>query len=67
MKTVTLYTGLGGYLLFQKGESFLASVEKCGISDYKVIAPINCIEEYPTDDGFECYDVVDLNGVEVER
>lgn len=67
MKTVTLYTGRSGYLLFQIGQSFLASVERVGSDDYTVVAPVECIKDYQTDDDYECYDVVEMDGVTVER
>lgn len=66
MKTIKLYTGKAGMLLHRNDKPFIASVEKIDDDDYTVIAPIDSVEEFETDDEYECYDVINLDGVTVE-
>lgn len=66
MKTITLYTGRAGMLLHKNNSPFIASVEKINDDDYIVTAPIDSVKKFETDDDFECYDVIYLEGVTVE-
>jgi len=65
MSKVTLYTCNSGYQLFKAGKQFAASSEMQNEFDYVVKAPRKNLLEIDLEDGIDCYDVIDLNGVTV--
>ncbi|MBG9694195.1 hypothetical protein ABD91_26045 [Lysinibacillus sphaericus] len=66
VKTIELYTDKKGYELFLAGKSFIATSEQKE-DDYKVIAPIENVTEYPLEDELESYDIVNLTDVKVYK
>lgn len=65
MSKVTLYTCKNGYQLFKSGKQFAASEDMHSEFDYVVETPHENLLEIDLEDGLNCYDVIDLNGVSV--
>lgn len=65
-QNLTIYTGEPGYKLFLKGMPFVATENKT-TGDYKVITPLANLVKLPSVGKQISYDVVNLNGVIVEK
>lgn len=65
MEMITLYTCGSGYQLFKAGKDFAVSVEMQNEFDYVVEAPRENLLKIDFEDGIDCYDVINLNGVTV--
>ena len=62
-----LYTGEEGFELFQQGAAFIASESKQPEYNYRVIAPIENIVMFPLSDDANCYDIVKMNNIDIQK